>query len=154
MSYTSNAQKLFFKEMLNFFNKRASIITIEGWKYTGELKAFDPISLNSLIVNCDTWNSEGERQATYSKVVVPGVKVREIFLEEAPFDIDGLAKELEKVFRRPGDIKIFPDAGVITILERVKVTESGIEGTGPVADRVQTIYDRFMQSFKARAESE
>ncbi|MHA2294769.1 MAG: Lsm family RNA-binding protein [Candidatus Hodarchaeales archaeon] len=151
MSY-SNAQKLFFKEMLNFFNKRVSIITMEGWKYTGELKAFDPISLNSLMMNCDAWNSEGERQDTYSKVVVPGMKIREIYLEEAPFDIEGLAKELEKVFRRSGDIKIFPDAGIITILERVKVTESGIDGTGPVAERVQTIYDRFMKAYKAKAD--
>ena len=151
----SNAQKLFFKEMQSFFAKRVSIITIDGFKFTGELKGFDPISLNSLMMNCDkTTYPGGELKDKYSKVVVPGVKIQEIFLEEAPFDIQGMAKELEKVFRRPGDIKILPEAGIITILDRVRLTEAGVDGTGPVADRVQSIFDRFMLSSKPQPEQE
>ena len=64
-------------------------------------------------------------------------------MEEAPFDLVGLTSELEKVFRQPGHVKFYEESGLIVVLDRVRVTEKGVEGTGPVADRVRAIYERF-----------
>ena len=42
-------------------------------------------------------------------------------------------------------MKLYEDSGLVVVLERVKVTEKGVEGTGPVADRVSSIYVRFVK---------
>ncbi len=60
------------------------------------------------------------------------------------FDLQGLADRLERVF--PRMVKPNETAGVIVVMDRIKVSSSGvIEGTGPAADRVQKVYDEFMQ---------
>lgn len=77
------------------------------------------------------------------KVFINVADVVEIILEDKPFDLKGLQVELEKVFRQPGHVKLYEESGLIVVLDRVRVSEKGVEGTGPVADRVRAIYDRF-----------
>ncbi|MCL5067299.1 MAG: Lsm family RNA-binding protein [Thaumarchaeota archaeon] len=60
------------------------------------------------------------------------------------FDINALAKQLIKSF--PDMVRIAEDAQAIIVMDRIKVTKDGVqEGTGPVAERVRTIYAEYMQ---------
>jgi len=66
---------------------------------------------------------------------------------EKPFDLKGLADRLSRVF--PGLVKIREDVNAIIVMDKIKVTEHGIEeGTGLAADRVKSIYEEFMREFK------
>ncbi|GAF69981.1 unnamed protein product, partial [marine sediment metagenome] len=41
--------------------------------------------------------------------------------------------------------RTFYDAGVIVVMDKIRVNESGvIEGSGPAADRVRDIHQRFV----------
>jgi hypothetical protein len=54
---------------------------------------------------------------------------------------------LSRVF--PGLVKIREDVGAIIVMEKIKVTESGIqEGSDLAADRVKAIYDEFIRETK------
>ena len=56
---------------------------------------------------------------------------------------DGLRERLERVF--PNMVQFFAEAGVIVVMNKIRVNETGvIEGTGPSADRVRDIYNRFI----------
>jgi hypothetical protein len=77
-------------------------------------------------------------------LILNGSFVREVRLMEKPFDFKALADRFTRVFA--GLVKIREDIGAIIIMDRIKVTQSGVEeGSGPTADRVRQIYDDFMK---------
>jgi len=42
-------------------------------------------------------------------------------------------------------VRIYADAGIIVVMDKIRVNEGGvIEGSGPAADRVRDIHQRFI----------
>src|SRR5256885_12246788 len=55
-----------------------------------------------------------------------------------------LGERLERVF--PRMVRVMDDAGVIVVMDRIRVNEKGIiEGSGPAAERVQRVFDEFIR---------
>jgi small nuclear ribonucleoprotein (snRNP)-like protein len=128
----------FYEEILQFVGKKVSILTSYDKNYNGTLSAIDE-RLDTVLENV-----EGQG---ILRIVINGSFVKEIKLLEKPFDLKGLADRLSRVF--PGLVKIREDVNAIIVMDKIKVTEHGIEeGTGLVADRVKSIYEEFMREFK------
>lgn len=125
----------FGEETLQFLGKKVSIETSDNKVYSGTLAGLD----EKLDVVLDNVEGHG-----IMKLILNGTYVREVRLMEKPFDFRALADRFTRVF--PGLVKIRDDIGAIIIMDRIKVTQSGVEeGTGPTADRVRQIYDDFMK---------
>ena len=139
MSMVGQAKRTFQKEITAFNNKRVAVILKDGKKFVGELKGLSPETLTCVLIKAKRDDDSNE----IHRICLNGDQIAEIYLEEAPFDLSGLKDELEQIFRRPGDVKVYDEAGLIVVLERVKVSETGVEGTGPVADRVRAIFNRY-----------
>ena len=128
----------FYEEILQFVGKKVSIETTYEKNYSGILTAIDE-KLDTVLDNV-----EGQG---ILRIIVNGTFVKEIKLLEKPFDLKGLADRLSRVF--PGLVKIRDDVNAIIVMDKIKVTEHGIEeGTGLAADRVKSIYEEFMREFK------
>ena len=128
----------FYEEILQFVGKKVSIETTYEKNYNGILTAIDE-KLDTVLENV-----EGHG---ILRIIINGSFVKEIKLLEKPFDLKGLADRLSRVF--PGLVKIREDVNAIIVMDKIKVTEHGIEeGTGLVADRVKSIYEEFMREFK------
>jgi len=128
----------FYEEILQFVGKKVSIVTSYDKNYNGTLSAIDE-RLDTVLENL-----EGQG---ILRIVINGSFVKEIKLLEKPFDLKGLADRLSRVF--PGLVKIREDVNAIIVMDKIKVTEHGIEeGTGLAADRVKSIYEEFMREFK------
>ena len=128
----------FYEEILQFVGKKVSIETSYDKNYNGTLSAIDE-RLDTVLENL-----EGQG---ILRIVINGSFVKEIKLLEKPFDLKGLADRLSRVF--PGLVKIREDVNAIIVMDKIKVTEHGIEeGTGLAADRVKSIYEEFMREFK------
>ena len=128
----------FYEEILQFVGKKVSIETSYDKNYNGTLSAIDE-RLDTVLENV-----EGQG---ILRIVINGSFVKEIKLLEKPFDLRGLADRLSRVF--PGLVKIRDDVNAIIVMDKIKVTEHGIEeGTGLAADRVKSIYEEFMREFK------
>jgi small nuclear ribonucleoprotein (snRNP)-like protein len=128
----------FAEESLQFLGKKVSIETSDNKSYSGVLvglsEKFD------LILN----NVESQK---IQKLMINGSFVKEIKLLERPFDLKALSDRLSRVF--PGLVKIREDIGAIIVMDKIKVTESGIEeGSGLAASRVKAIYDEFIKEPK------
>ena len=81
------------------------------------------------------------------KVILNGSFVKEIKLMEKPFDFKALSDRIARVF--PGLVKIREDVGAIIVMDKIKVTQAGIEeGSGLAADRVKAIYEEFIREIK------
>ena len=80
-----------------------------------------------------------------NKLFLNGSNVAQVFSTEKPFNLQALGERLERVF--PRMIRINEGACIITVMDRIRVSEKGIvEGTGPAAERVQRVYDEFVRA--------
>ena len=128
----------FGEETIQFLGKKVSVETSDKKIYNGTLTGID--ERLDLVLD----NVEGQG---ILKMIVNGAYVKEIKLMEKPFDYKALSDRLSRVF--PGLVKIREDVGAIIVMEKIKVTESGIqEGSGLAADRVKVIYDEFIRETK------
>lgn len=135
----STAERRFVVEVSSFIDKTVSVVTIDGKTYTGTLVGIDPGSLSLCLADATDPNRQ-----FIPKILLSGSRVAEILSVEKPFDLKGLAERLERVF--PRMVKLYEKEGFIWVMDRVKVTRDGVvEGTGPAAERVQRVYQQFMQ---------
>ncbi len=139
----SNPNREFLLELSTLVNKRVKILLSSDKIYTGVLRGIQDTSFNVAL-------SEAESAGVnYFRVFITGSNIVEITLAEEPFNLSGLASELASMFQ-PQNIKILEEAGIIQVFDRFTVSEEGVKGTGPIAERIQKIFDKY----KAQAESE
>ncbi|AEB96119.1 conserved hypothetical protein [Metallosphaera cuprina Ar-4] len=95
-------------------------------------------------------NAKDGENNTFYKVVINGDVISEIIAKSTPvFDVREFADLLQKSLGlRPGDVKLYEEVGVITVLERIKVSESGVEGSGPMAQRIYDLYNDYVAKKK------
>lgn len=133
----SVAKRKFFGEIGTLVDRIVMVITANGKKYTGTLSGIDPDNLSLSLSD-----ARDEKGTKTHKIFLNGSTVAEIFTIEKPFDLKALSERLEKVF--PTMIKLYEDKGFIWVMEKIKVTEKGVvEGSGPIAERAQRVYDLF-----------
>lgn len=139
MGLSSILVRRFIEEVSTFIGKKVSVTTVDGRKLTGELLGITE-SLSLVL-------GKIESSPDIPKIILNGSEVKEIALLEKPFDLRSLAERIEKVF--PGMVKLREEIGAIIVMDKIKVTESGVvEGTGPSAERVRAIYEEYISELK------
>ncbi|MEM2667442.1 MAG: Lsm family RNA-binding protein [Candidatus Methanomethylicaceae archaeon] len=128
--------KRYVSELNNFIDRIVKVITMRGTVYEGKLIGLDFSNLNICLSDVLI---EGEK---YPRVVINGNAISEIILKEKPFDLKGLSDRLSKLF--PNMVKYYEDAGFIMVMDRIKVTAEGVEGSGPMYERVKKVYDQYV----------
>ncbi|MEM2321403.1 MAG: Lsm family RNA-binding protein [Candidatus Bathyarchaeia archaeon] len=135
----SAAERRFITEVTSLVDKLVSVVTIDGKTYIGTLVGIDPSSLSLCLSD-----AKDDKGRIIPKIVISGGRVAEISSAEKPFDLKGLAERLERVF--PRMVRLYEKEGFIWVMDRIKVTKDGVvEGSGPAAERVQKIYEQFIQ---------
>ena len=128
----------FFEELGQLVSKPVVVVDVGGKMYEGELLGFDSSTLSICLGNV-----KGERGTLIHRVSMAGSSVARILATERPFNLEGLKERLERVF--PNMVQLYAEAGVIVVMGKIRLNEQGIiEGTGPAADRVKDIYQRFL----------
>ena len=128
----------FGEEILQFLGKKVSVEMSDQRVYNGTLAGID----EKLDVVLDNVDVQG-----ILKLILNGSFIKEIKLMEKPFDFKALSERLARVF--PGLVKIREDVGAIIVMDKIKVTQAGVEeGVGLAADRVKAVYDEFMRETK------
>ena len=134
----SVAQRKYFTEVSALADKTVSVVTTTGKTFNGTLIGINPDDMSLCI-----GDAKDETGNTLHRIFLNGNVVAQIASAEKPFDLKALATRLEKVF--PTMVKLYDDKGFIWVMDKVKLTERGVvEGSGPAADRVQKVYQAFM----------
>jgi small nuclear ribonucleoprotein (snRNP)-like protein len=138
----SVAQRKLFTEIATLVDKHITVNTTTGKKFSGILLGINPDNMSLCMAE-----AKDEVGMVSHRVFLNGAVVAQILSSEKPFDLASLANRLEKVF--PTMVKLYEDKGFIWVMDKVKLTERGVvEGSGPVAERVQKVYDTFMGEVK------
>lgn len=128
------------EEITSLLQKVITVSTSDGKNYTGTLSGVDSHTFNLCLTD-----AKDESGRLVHKLFLNGGRVAQIFSSEKPFNLQSLADRLERVF--PRMVRLSEEAGVILVMDRIRVSEKGIlEGSGPAAERVQKVYDEFIRA--------
>ena len=128
----------FFEELGQLVSKPVVVEDQKGKTYEGVLLGFDSQSMSLALGDV-----KGIQGTLYHRLFLTGTAVAKIMATDRPFNIEGLKDRLDRVF--PNMIQYYSEAGVLVVMGKIRVNETGvIEGTGPAADRVRDIYNRFV----------
>ncbi|MCS7098548.1 MAG: Lsm family RNA-binding protein [Candidatus Methanomethyliaceae archaeon] len=130
------SSKRYVSELNNFIDRNVKVITVRGTIYEGKLIGLDQSNLSICLSDAIS----GEEK--YPRVIIHGNAISEIILKEKPFDLKGLSDRLSKLF--PNMVRYYEDAGFIMVMDRIKVTAEGVEGSGPMYERVKKVYDQYI----------
>lgn len=141
MALPSEALRRFASKINNIIDKKVKVALSSGKVYSGKLYAMDYNNLN-MILEFASDNKGNE----YPLVIINGSDVIEIVLEESGF-FD--AKEFADFITKHGIarhmIKIHEDLGVIEVGRGIRITKDGVEGAGPLAQRLFTLYREYLR---------
>lgn len=134
----------FNREMNGLAEKRVKVeLEDPNHFYIGELTGFD-LNSGSIILTDVT----DEEKMKFSKIVLHGNLWSKIFQEEPPFPMEELGERIAKLFPS-GQIKYQHESNTISILNgKIIVSENGVEGSGPTAERVSRIFEQFVEELK------
>jgi len=133
-----NPNREFLLELSGLVNKRVKVVLTNEKTYVGTLRGIQDNSFNIVLAD-----AEYNGQKLY-RVFITGSNIVEVTLTEEPFDLAGLANELSQMFQ-PQNVKLIEEAGIIQVFDRFTVSEDGVKGTGPIADRIRRIYEKYKE---------
>ncbi|MEM1873743.1 MAG: Lsm family RNA-binding protein [Acidilobaceae archaeon] len=143
MSVPSEASRRLYSKMSGLLDKEISVRLTNGRLYRGKLGGFDLSNLNLLLERAV--DSDGR---SWPLVFISGSSISEIILEEGSvFD----AKEFAEFLITQGGIgrhlvKVYEDVNVVEIGKMIRVSSNGVEGSGPMAQKVHTLYLEYLRS--------
>ncbi|RLI61080.1 MAG: small nuclear ribonucleoprotein (Sm) [Candidatus Thorarchaeota archaeon] len=133
------ATRAFNREIASVIGATVSVVTNTGKNYTGTLKGVDQNTLTVVLADVTT-----DDDTRIPRIFIYGSSIVSFSVTEKEISLEGLAKELEKVFP-PGGVRYFPDTGVIVVMNKIRVTPEGVDGSGPLYERVAAIAREWME---------
>jgi len=136
----------FTTEVNRLIGKKVAVVTQGGEEMLGVLASLD-IDTFSIVLN-DVELKGGRK---IPKAILNGNDVKRIEVRTAILDLRKLAERIERVF--PKMVQYNEEAGVIIVMNRIRVTENGvIEGSGLAAEKVSEIYNDFIKESSVEKE--
>jgi small nuclear ribonucleoprotein (snRNP)-like protein len=134
------AMRAFNRELAAVVGATIEVTTTDGKMYGGTLKGIDQNTLS--IVMSEVVDMKDN--SSIPKLFIYGSSIVSFAVSEKEVSLEGLAKELEKTFP-PGGVRFFPETGVIVVMNKIRITPEGVDGSGPLYERVAAIADDWLQ---------
>ena len=133
------AMRIFNREMAAVVGASVNVTLTNGKSYSGTLKGVDQNTL-SIILSDVISESEG----AIPKIFIYGSSIMSFSVAEKEISLEGLAKELQKQFP-PGGVNYYPDTQVIVVMNKIRITPDGVDGAGPLYERVKDVADDWLK---------
>jgi small nuclear ribonucleoprotein (snRNP)-like protein len=126
-------------ELQGLIDKIVKVYIKGGEKFfVGQLKGISEDS--NLILE----NVTNEKNKKFPKILVSNSYFDYVSVEDEPFPMQALADRISTIFSK-GHVNYIEEQNIISILNgKIVVSEDGVKGSGPSADRVKKIYDQFV----------
>ncbi|MFX0108015.1 MAG: Lsm family RNA-binding protein [Candidatus Hodarchaeota archaeon] len=133
------ALRAFNRELSSVIGATVEVTINSGTKYTGTLKGIDQNSLSIVLSDVEI-----DGGGMIPRIFLYGSSIVSFSVTEKEVSLEGLVKELEKVFP-PGGVQYFPETSIIVVMNKIRITPEGVDGTGPLYERVAVIADEWFK---------
>jgi Small nuclear ribonucleoprotein (snRNP) homolog len=137
-STLAEANKRFVAELNNVIGREVQVVLSNGEIYRGVLHAVDT-QLNIVLSN-----AVGKTGEKYDRIFIMYRYIIHIDSIQRRIDLREFAKYAEKVF--PGMVKYVEETNTVLIGDKVRISEIGVEGVGPVAERAKRLFEEFLKA--------
>ncbi len=137
------AHRRFQGELRSLIDKKVLVRLADGRTYRGTVVGID-INTLSLVLS----DAETDQGSKISKVIVHGSRISEIIVEEeAVFEPREFADFIvQKLQLPPHAIEVSDQFRYVIVYHKYKITESGVEGEGPFAQRLYDLLQEYLRS--------
>ncbi len=142
MAFASEAARRFGVKLNALLDKKVVVKLTTGREYRGKLAGFD---MNTMSVALEVASDNENRN--WPIAIIHGNVISEILVEESSIFN---AKEFAGFLTRhggipPHQIRVYEDINVVEIARTIRVSKDGVEGIGPLAHRVNTLYREYLR---------
>lgn len=146
----SNIAKRLVNEVVNLIDKYVVVKLVDGRTYEGILLGVDVserLALHLVLGNA----KDSDGNICY-RVLIHGDRLSEIISKEQPmFDPTEFSSYImSKLNLPPGSVKVVKEANLVVVYDKYKVSENGVEGSGPLASKLYSLYQEYMELRKKR----
>jgi small nuclear ribonucleoprotein (snRNP)-like protein len=140
----SSASRRVISELNSLLERQVIIRLKNGKVLKGTLYGFDE-RMNVLLKGA---NEEGG--SSYPVMLIMAESIESIASIESPmFNPEEFARVVvSRLNIRDADVKAYPEAGVLVVLNSIRVSEKGVEGSGPLAHKIYGLFTEYMESKK------
>lgn len=140
----SEATRRLRQELSSLLERQVMVKLSDGSRYEGKLKGIDVDGLTLHLVLEDARDSGGNE---VPKVFISGNHISEIILKErTTFNAKEFASYvIERLKIRPDNVKVDEFLNVVRISDRYVVGEKGVEGSGPFAEKLYSVWQEYME---------
>lgn len=141
MMSVMDASRKLISELSGMIDKKVKVVLSDGRHYEGILLGFDHPSLNLLLQNAV--DNNGVR---YPKVVVKGERISEILISEVPlFDPEEFKEFILREMKIADHlVRVIPEARIVEVQGRYRISEKGVEGVGPMAETLYSLFKKYI----------
>nr|UMA73082.1 putative LSM domain-containing protein ITB [uncultured archaeon] len=143
MSVAAEPARRFTAKVNGLIDRVVITVTKDGRAYTGRPTGFDPATMSVILEEV-----KDQQGASWPFVLIMGSNIAEIRVSESEvFN----AKEFAEFLARFGNIdrsliRVFEDANAVEVSRSVRVTKNGVEGVGPLAQKVNTLFREYLRT--------
>ncbi|MGC9209757.1 MAG: Lsm family RNA-binding protein [Acidilobus sp.] len=143
MAVATEPARRFTARLNSLMDRVVTVVTREGKQYTGKLVGFDPSTLSVVLEEV-----RDQQGSSWPVIIVMGANLSEIRVPESEvFN----AKEFAEFLYRFGNIdksqiKVYEDANVVEVSRNIKVSKNGVEGVGPLAQKINTLFREYLRT--------
>ncbi len=122
--------------------KEVTVVLKDSRRYTGRVAGLDIGSLTLALESVQ--DSDGNN---WPLVIVSGSSVSEILvIETGAFNAEEFAEFLVKYGGfAPHTVRVYPESNIVEVSRSIRVTKDGVEGAGPLAQKVYTLYKEYLR---------
>ncbi|MGC8573434.1 MAG: Like-Sm ribonucleoprotein, core [Caldisphaera sp.] len=143
MSASPEPARRFVSRLNSLLDRSVTIKLTNGRYYVGKLTGYDPATYSVMLESAK--DNEGN---LWPVSIIYGGSISEILIGESEIFN---AKEFSEFLTRFGNIekhliKVYDDINVVEIGKNIKVSKDGVEGSGPLAQKIYSIFREYLRT--------
>ncbi|MFP3144151.1 MAG: Lsm family RNA-binding protein [Caldisphaera sp.] len=143
MSASPEPARRFVSRLNSLLDRSVTIKLTNGRYYTGKLTGYDPTTYSVMLESAK--DNEGN---LWPVSIIYGGNISEILIGESEIFN---AKEFSEFLIRFGNIekhliKVYDDINVVEVGKNIKVSKDGVEGSGPLAQKIYSIFREYLRT--------
>jgi len=143
MSASPEPARRFVSRLNSLLDRSVTIKLTNGRYYVGKLTGYDPVTYSVMLESAK--DNEGN---LWPVSIIYGGSISEILIGESEIFN---AKEFSEFLTRFGNIekhliKVYDDINVVEIGKNIKVSKDGVEGSGPLAQKIYSIFREYLRT--------
>ena len=143
MSASPEPARRFVSRLNSILDRTITVKLTNGKYYSGRLSGYDPSSYTVMLENAK--DNDGN---VWPLAIIFSNNISELLIGESEvFN----AKEFSEFLAIFGNIerhliKIYDDINVVEVGKNIKVSKNGVEGSGPLAQKIYSIYREYLRT--------